>query len=132
MTGKCRSAVALCGLLLLARVAIDANAQDPGTAGDSNEAIARAATYQPGHDFTGLFDQLCGERPPRRTMIVDGRLVMDPDPSGPQFNPGPGIPPRYAWYQEPAKVFDNLYYVGSNHDSMWALTGEFTVDRISG
>ena len=122
MTGKCRLSVVFFGFLLLSGPITEANAQDLGTAGDTEAAIARAATYQPGHDFSGLFDQLCGERPPRRTMITDGELVMDPDPSGPQFDPGPGVPPREAWYQEPAKVFDNLYYVGSNHDSMWAMT----------
>ncbi len=144
MPGKHRLAGALCGFLLLAGwVATDANAQETVTAGESHAAAAMAATHRPGHDFSGLFDQLCGERPPRRRMVTDGVLVNDPDTRGgvsvsdasPNdawyqgvfghhntnliFN---GTPPRGAWYQEPAKVFDNLYYVGDNHHSMWAVT----------
>ncbi len=144
MPGKHRLAGALCGFLLLAGwVATDANAQETVTAGESHAAAAMAATHRPGHDFSGLFGQLCGERPPRRRMVTDGVLVNDPDTRGgvsvsdasPNdawyqgvfghhntnliFN---GTPPRGAWYQEPAKVFDNLYYVGDNHHSMWAVT----------
>ena len=32
------------------------------------------------------------------------------------------IPPRSSWYAEPAKVFDNLYFVGGKIHSSWALT----------
>ena len=31
-------------------------------------------------------------------------------------------PPRDTWYAEPAKVFDNLYFVGGKVHSSWALT----------
>jgi metallo-beta-lactamase class B len=31
-------------------------------------------------------------------------------------------PPRASWYAEPAKVFDNLYFVGGKVHSAWALT----------
>ena len=31
-------------------------------------------------------------------------------------------PPRATWYAEPAKVFDNLYFVGGKVHSAWALT----------
>ena len=31
-------------------------------------------------------------------------------------------PPRDSWYTEPAKVFDNLYFVGGKVHSAWALT----------
>ena len=35
----------------------------------------------------------------------------------------PGKPPaRETWFTEPAKVFDNLYFVGSKIHSSWALT----------
>jgi metallo-beta-lactamase class B len=45
----------------------------------------------------------------------------------PQTAPGgdkaPGAPlPRASWYTEPAKVFDNLYFVGTKIHSSWALT----------
>ena len=32
------------------------------------------------------------------------------------------VPPRVEWYAAPEKVFDNLYYVGSTRDSIWAVT----------
>ena len=32
-------------------------------------------------------------------------------------------PPRETWFTEPAKVFDNLYFVGTKVHSAWALTG---------
>jgi metallo-beta-lactamase class B len=32
------------------------------------------------------------------------------------------VPPRDTWYAEPAKVFDNLYFVGGKIHSAWALT----------
>ncbi|MEQ1773363.1 MAG: MBL fold metallo-hydrolase [Burkholderiales bacterium] len=31
-------------------------------------------------------------------------------------------PPRESWYTEPARVFDNLYFVGGKIHSAWALT----------
>src|SRR3981081_1720914 len=31
-------------------------------------------------------------------------------------------PPRDTWYADPAKVFDNLYFVGGKVHSSWALT----------
>jgi metallo-beta-lactamase class B len=31
-------------------------------------------------------------------------------------------PPRESWYAEPAKVFDNFYFVGGKIHSSWALT----------
>jgi metallo-beta-lactamase class B len=32
------------------------------------------------------------------------------------------VPPRDTWYAEPAKVFDNFYFVGGKLHSAWALT----------
>jgi len=42
-------------------------------------------------------------------------------------------PPRDAWYAEPARVFDNLYFVGGKIHSSWALTtsgGIILIDTI--
>ena len=42
-------------------------------------------------------------------------------------------PPRNTWYAEPAKVFDNLYFVGGRIHSSWALTtsdGIILIDTI--
>jgi len=45
----------------------------------------------------------------------------------PQTAPGPDVAPppppaRDSWYTDPAKVFDNLYFVGTKIHSAWALT----------
>jgi metallo-beta-lactamase class B len=42
-------------------------------------------------------------------------------------------PPRASWYAEPAKVFDNFYFVGGKIHSSWALTtkeGIILIDTI--
>ena len=42
-------------------------------------------------------------------------------------------PPRDTWYAEPARVFDNLYFVGGKIHSSWALTtreGIILIDTI--
>src|SRR4029078_4752754 len=37
-------------------------------------------------------------------------------------NESQSIPrPHDQWYTEPAKVFDNLYYLGTNIDDIWAI-----------
>jgi metallo-beta-lactamase class B len=115
-----RLAPALCAALLLAGwvPANNASAQDSGARADSRVARARAAAYRSGHDFTELFDQLCTEIPPRRMRVNSGVLV-------PESRTAPSartIPPQSDWYQKPSKVFDNLYYVGSRLQSMWAVT----------
>jgi metallo-beta-lactamase class B len=42
-------------------------------------------------------------------------------------------PPRNRWYAEPARIFDNLYFVGGRVHSSWALTttdGIILIDTI--
>src|SRR4029077_13994821 len=76
----------------------------------SHVAAARAVGYKPGEVFTWDFSQNCTE-------------VVPPQPS-PQHDASTAakVPPRSDWYTEPAKVFDNLYYVGTQLQSMWAIT----------
>jgi metallo-beta-lactamase class B len=72
---------------------------------DSHLVAARNAA---GFDFTGTLARLCVAPP---IMPVGIRDVA------------PGPPPaRETWYIEPAKVFDNLYFVGSKIHNSWALT----------
>jgi metallo-beta-lactamase class B len=43
------------------------------------------------------------------------------------------VPPRNSWYAEPAKVFDDVYFVGGKVHSSWALTtreGIILIDTI--
>jgi metallo-beta-lactamase class B len=47
--------------------------------------------------------------------------------------PAQGPPPRESWHVEPAKVFDNLYFVGEREYSAWAVTtsdGIILIDAI--
>ncbi len=81
--------------------------------------IARDAAYRPGQDLTWVYDRLCFEPAP-----------VPAEPQAPvQAAPARrGPPPRSVWYDEPAKVFDNLYYLGTRTASVaegvvaWAIT----------
>jgi metallo-beta-lactamase class B len=77
------------------------------TAPDSIDTHLIAARTAAGFDFTGTLARLCIAPAP---VPVTGRDVA------------PGAPPaRETWFTEPAKVFDNLYFVGSKIHSSWAL-----------
>ena len=77
------------------------------SAPDAIETHLIAARNAAGFDFTGTLARLC-IAPPLVTAVRDAA-------------PGP-VPARETWYAEPAKVFDNLYFVGSKIHSSWALT----------
>jgi metallo-beta-lactamase class B len=88
-----------------------AQAQSP--AGKAQEvarhvAAARAAA---GREHAAMVDRLC--------PAPEGSL-----PGGPSPRPGAqpaANPPRETWHAEPAKVFDNLYFVGMTEFSSWAI-----------
>ena len=89
--------------------AITCPAQTPQTHVDAAKALA----YRPGQDFTWIFDELCKQPAPPQPRAAA------------QASPVPvtrTTPPRSEWFHEPVKVFDNLYYVGSQLQSMWAVT----------
>jgi len=73
---------------------------------DGIEAHLAAAKTAAGFDFTGTLVRLC-----IAPQTAPGRDVA----------PGPA-PARDTWITEPAKVFDNLYFVGTKIHSSWALT----------
>src|SRR5580704_9175149 len=75
---------------------------------DAIDAHLTAARNAAAFDFTGTLARLCVAPP-----FVPGTLR--------DVAPGPA-PARDTWYAEPAKVFDNLYFVGSKIHSSWALT----------
>jgi metallo-beta-lactamase class B len=78
---------------------------------EAHVTVARDAASRPGHDFTPVFDTLCAEPDP-----------AEAEPTTPQPTTMPTPDPRSEWFVEPAKVFDNLYYVGSMADSNWAVS----------
>lgn len=79
--------------------------QTPPNTVDSYLAAAKVAA---GTDWPGTFLRLC----------------IPPPPAAPAA-PGPArpTPARETWYAEPAKVADNLYFLGTKIHSAWALVG---------
>lgn len=81
-----------------------ASAQTPRTI-DSYLGEAKNAA---GTDWAGTFLRLC----------------IPPPPGGAGGGAGArGVPARSTWYAEPAKVADNLYFIGTKIHSAWALVG---------
>jgi metallo-beta-lactamase class B len=68
-------------------------------------AAARAAAGE----HMGMVDRLCPL--PGVVRPVQGNRTA-----------APGVPARDSWHAEPAKVFDNLYFVGMTEFSAWAVT----------
>lgn len=105
-------------LLVSAALATPASAQvihafeEPGAAKDvvaAQQAAKRAAEFT----FLGTLARTCFLPPSRSEDLRD--IIPD-------FVADPGkAPPRSSWYAEPAKVFDNLYFVGGKIHSAWAL-----------
>jgi metallo-beta-lactamase class B len=90
---------------------------------DTVQAHVEAGRTAAGKDFPGLFGQLCTPPPPR-PAAPQGRAAQPPS-----------TPDRSVWHVEPAKVFDNLYFVGQSEYSAWAVTtsaGIILVDSIFG
>jgi metallo-beta-lactamase class B len=88
---------------------------------DAHLAAAKAAA---GTDFAGVFNRICTEAVPPATPPAP-RPAAAPRPAGP--------PPRESWHAEPAKVFDNLYFLGQTEYSVWAVTtsaGIILIDAI--
>ncbi len=81
------------------------SAQNTPEAVDAHLIAARTAA---GFDFTGVLARLCVAPAAVANTLRDAA-------------PGPA-PAHDTWFSEPAKVFDNLYFVGSKIHSSWALT----------
>jgi metallo-beta-lactamase class B len=113
--------VAICPILL----AGTATAQtSPGTV-DGYIALAKAAAET---DWTGTFARLCipGPTPAGRGAgrgASGGGRGASGGGRGALGGAARGAPPREAWYAEPAKVADNLYFLGTKVHSAWAVVG---------
>src|SRR4051812_15217928 len=103
------------GLLATSWIATHAFAQANNANAQAHLAAARALAYEPGHDFTGSFEVICV---PPRPAAPRGEGAR----GGGGGQGARGAPPRAQWYAEPAKLFDNLYFVGADNDSAYALT----------
>src|SRR6185503_18237920 len=80
---------------------------------DTVEGHVLAAQKAAGLDFPGTLEVLC-------IQPADG---TDGTTAARAANAGrPRVtPPRESWYAEPAKVFDNVYWVGTKINSAWAI-----------
>src|SRR6202790_4210252 len=99
------ASVASALILLASLCAASAFAQNSQDAIDAHLIAARNAA---GFDFTGTLARLCVAPAAVPNTLRD-------------VAPGPA-PARETWFIEPAKVFDNLYFVGSKIHNSWALT----------
>jgi metallo-beta-lactamase class B len=80
---------------------------------DTVDAHVLAAQKAAGLDFAGTLDVLC-------IQPADG---SDPGAAERVANAGRvrATPSRESWFAEPAKVFDNVYWVGTKINSAWAI-----------
>ena len=85
----------------------------PKRAVDPVEAAQQAAKTAAGFEHLGALARTCFLPPSRSEDFRDIPAPYVTDPSK--------APPRTSWYAEPAKVFDNLYFVGGKIHSAWAL-----------
>ena len=79
--------------------------------GDTREAHCAAARVAAGAEFVALYNRFAEVCNP----------AAEPQRGGGGAAAARGVPPRESWYQPPAKVFDNLYFVGTKIHSAWAL-----------
>jgi metallo-beta-lactamase class B len=99
-------------------------------AADSVEAHVAAAKAAAGQEHTAVFGSLCAAPAPAPVPAAAPQRAQAP--ATPRQNP-PGPPPRSQWHAEPAKVFDNLYYLGQTEYSAWAVTtseGIIVIDTL--
>src|SRR5437867_4442747 len=106
-----------CGVFLFTGwIAVEANAQTTAAEAQAHVAKAKAVAYRPDHDISDTFDSMCYPLRPNATQISG---APSPGPTAPRSRE------PHAWWAAPAKVFDNLYYVGTsnqNNQSVWAVT----------
>jgi metallo-beta-lactamase class B len=77
----------------------------PSRADDPEPHLAKAKEAA-GFDYTGTLARIC---------VAPG-LAVGTGPRG-------VIPDRALWHAEPARMFDNLYFIGTKVHSAWALKG---------
>ena len=116
----------LCGVALSVGGAMPvAHAQGSRAAAQVHLDRAKAAAYRPGHPLMALYENVCAP-----AMSAQGLAEPGPTDQGQAAPPlaNRKIPPRSEWYSEAAKVFDNLYWLGSHGDaeSIPRLPGDST------
>ena len=112
MMQKQRTVAACVAMALGAGLTASALARQ--TASPDVERHVAAAREAAGAEHPRFFDYLCRAPQPRAPRPVASRARTQPTRRQP--------PPRSDWYAEPAKVFDNLYFLGTRSLNAWALT----------
>ena len=92
-------------------------AQAPSNPPPAVEGFVNTARKAAGQDHLALFDNICTPPPAPQPPGGRGRQGGANNQQGP-----PPAPPRSEWAAEPAKVFDNLYFVGEKEYTAWAVT----------
>src|SRR5437660_10347721 len=93
-----------------------ASAQAPGKRDFDAEAQAavQSAKTAAGFEFLGTLVRVC---------LLPQSGGEDSSDVVPAYVANPASAPAHdSWYAEPARVFDNLYFVGGKSHSSWALT----------
>jgi metallo-beta-lactamase class B len=78
------------------------------------QAAVQSAKTAAGFEFLGTLVRVC--------LLPQSGGEDASDTLPPYIADPKKVPPRDTWYAEPAKVFDNLYFVGGKIHSSWALT----------
>jgi hypothetical protein len=82
------------------------------TAPPTVDGLVSAAKVAAGTDWSGTFMRLCIPPPPAPATGRGGANTARRSP-----------PPKETWYVEPAKVADNLYFLGEKAHHSWAIVG---------
>ena len=112
------TAILCSSVILIGLISIHATAQAPGSA-EAHVAAAKAiaASVPAGAklelDYKYILETQCTQPKPANPAQEAQALNRPPNISG---------RPHDEWYTDPVKVFDNLYYLGTNKDSVWAIT----------
>ena len=115
MKGSWRLVAAALGATMLT---VHAQAPTPETP----ESLVKAAKRAAGVEYAGTFLRICVA--PDNLESGAGRGAAGRGAAPPATRT---VPDRTLWYAKPYKVFDNLYFVGTQIHSSWALT---TTDGI--
>jgi metallo-beta-lactamase class B len=96
-------------LAVIAGICVVSTQTPPTPTVDGLLSVAKNAA---GLEWPGTYLRLCVPPPP---AAPGGARAAGGAPAGP--------PARDTWYAEPAKVADNLYFLGTKIHSAWALVG---------